>query len=88
MAVFSNPMTTTEVCKLLFGRNTITQGDDYDKDHKQIINQYKFQKFIQSNVKQDTIIKLRKLPVIKNNYIMVFIVSCGVDIWISATNLI
>ena len=84
--MFWNTMIVAEVCKLLMGRSTITWGECYDKGFTQMINLHKFQEFMQSNVKRDTIMKTRGLPIIKNNYLMISVISHGVDIWASNTD--
>ena len=49
-------------------------------------NLHKFQEFMQSNVKQDAIMKTRGLSINKNNYLITYIISRGVDIWVSNTD--
>ena len=81
LVVFSNQKTTTQVCKLILGRNNLTTGEYYNEDHGQIINIRKFSTFLQANIKQETIMKTRQLPVMRNNSLAISFIMNGLDIY-------
>ena len=73
-------MTATEICKLLLGRNIAKVRKYYDKENQEMINMNKFSAFILASIKQETMMKTKGLTVIRNNYLVISIISCGVDI--------
>ena len=83
LSLFSCHQTATCVAQLLNGNRNGTNNDCefVCNIHKRTININRFRNFLDANVKQDTIMRTRNLPILQLHPIAMQFISNGADIW-------
>ena len=81
LSIFSNQSTARCIVQMIMGHAVTDTPECFCKYHNRIINVSKFEEFVEANYNKNTIMEIRALPVIVNNYPAVAMISRGGNVW-------